>query len=59
MARNIGEELVGAWLGVIEECDFVQYNVQTRENQGEIDVVGLTVAQFQSCVFVLPLGMVH
>jgi len=43
MAKDIGEEIVGAWLRVIEGCDFVQYNVPTRTMQGEIDVVGLNL----------------
>lgn len=43
MAKDIGEEIVGAWLRVIEGCDFVQYNVPTRTNQGEIDVVGINL----------------
>jgi hypothetical protein len=41
---EIGEELVGAWLRVIAECDFVQYNVPLRDKQGEIDVIGLNLA---------------
>ena len=41
---EIGEELVGAWLRMIAECDFVQYNVPLRDKQGEIDVVGLNLA---------------
>jgi Holliday junction resolvase-like predicted endonuclease len=43
MAKDIGEEIVGAWLRVIEGCDFVQYNIPTRTKQGEIDVVGLNL----------------
>lgn len=45
MAKDIGEEIVGAWLREVAECDFVQYNVPTRKNQGEIDVVGLNLEQ--------------
>ncbi|HRF95573.1 MAG TPA: hypothetical protein PLZ51_10275 [Aggregatilineales bacterium] len=43
MAKDIGEEIVGAWLRHVEGCDFVQYNVPTRKKQGEIDVVGLNL----------------
>ncbi len=43
MAKDIGEEIVGAWLRVIADCDFVQYNVPTRKKQGEVDVIGLNL----------------
>lgn len=43
MAKDIGEEIVGAWLRHVEECDFVQYNVPTRRKQGEVDVLGLNL----------------
>jgi hypothetical protein len=42
---EVGEELVGAWLRKIAECDFVQYNVAWRGKQGEIDVIGLNLAK--------------
>lgn len=38
---DIGEELVGAWLRLIGECDFVQYNIPLRDRFGEIDVIGI------------------
>ena len=38
---NIGEELVGAYLRMCLNCDFVDYNVYTRDEQGEIDVIGI------------------
>ena len=41
---SIGEEVVGAWLRMIAGCDFVQYNVPTRDRTGEIDVIGLDLA---------------
>lgn len=41
---EVGEELVGAWLRLVAECDFVQYNVPLRGKQGEIDVIGLNLA---------------
>jgi hypothetical protein len=40
---EVGEELVGAWLRKIAQCDFVQYNVALRGKQGEIDVIGLNL----------------
>jgi hypothetical protein len=43
MAKDFGEELVGAWLRLIVECDFVQYNVPLRGKQGEIDVIGINL----------------
>lgn len=39
--ENIGEHLVGQYLQEIKECDFVQYNLQTKFTQGEIDVVAI------------------
>ena len=39
--QNIGEELVGAYLQVIKECDFVNYNIYIPEAQGEVDVVAI------------------
>lgn len=41
---EVGEELVGAWLRLVAECDFVQYNVPLRDKQGEIDVIGLNLS---------------
>jgi hypothetical protein len=38
---NVGEEIAGVYLQVIEGCGFIQYNAYTPEVQGEIDVVGL------------------
>jgi hypothetical protein len=39
--ENIGETLVGDYLKVILDCDFVEYNLYTPDVQGEIDVVGI------------------
>ena len=39
--QNPGEELVGEYLKAICGCDFVEYNLHTRDIQGEIDVVGV------------------
>ena len=39
-----GEELVGEYLRHILGCEFVQYNLQTPEVQGEIDVIGIEMA---------------
>ena len=39
--ENIGETLVGDYLKVKYECDFVAFNVYTADPVGEIDVVGI------------------
>ena len=39
--ENAGEHIVGQYLQLIKKCDFVQYNLQTKTVQGEIDVVGI------------------
>jgi G:T-mismatch repair DNA endonuclease (very short patch repair protein) len=36
-----GEHLVGQYLREILNCDFVEFNLQTKFVQGEIDVVGI------------------
>ena len=45
MVTDVGEYLVGAYLQLINKCDFVQYNVRPPhgglEGLGELDVVGL------------------
>ena len=45
MATEMGEYLVGAYLKLIEGCDFVDYNVRApgggRRGQRELDVVGV------------------
>ena len=45
MKTDIGEYIVGAYLKIIKECDFVVYNVRPpgggREGLNELDVVGL------------------
>jgi len=38
-----GEELVGEYLKNILGCEFVEYNLQTPDVQGEIDVIGIDV----------------
>jgi Holliday junction resolvase-like predicted endonuclease len=40
---DIGEDLVGAYLRMVVECQIVQFNVRTGIGQGEIDVIGLRV----------------
>jgi hypothetical protein len=42
---EVGEELVGAWLRYVAECDFVQYNVPLRQKQGEADVIGINLSK--------------
>lgn len=45
MKTEIGEYIVGAWLKLVEKCDFVDYNVRPPvkglEGLGELDVVGV------------------
>ena len=38
---NAGEQLVADYLQYIKKCQFVQQNLPTTEEQGEIDVVGI------------------
>ena len=40
-----GEHLVGQYLKYIKGCDFVEYNLQTKLKQGEIDVVGINSSE--------------
>lgn len=40
-----GEHLVGQYLREVKECDFVEFNLQTKFVQGEIDVVGINSAK--------------
>ena len=42
---NVGEQLVSSYLRYIRNCDFIQTNLYTIESQGEIDVVGLNLAE--------------
>lgn len=48
MITDVGEYLVGAYLQLLERCDFVQYNVRPPhgglEGLGELDVVGFNFA---------------
>lgn len=41
---NIGEEICGEWLRHVKQCEFVQYNLRTPDVQGEIDVIGISLA---------------
>ena len=45
MLTDVGEYLVGAYLQLFENCDFVDYNVRPpgggMKGLGELDVVGL------------------
>lgn len=41
---NIGEEICGEWLRHVKACEFVQYNLRTPDVQGEIDVIGISLA---------------
>ena len=42
-----GEQLVGEYLRAVKNCDFIEYNLQTKFVQGEIDVVGIDSATFR------------
>ena len=42
---NPGEEIVGEYLKLIKNCDFVEYNLYTPDIQGEIDVVGINAKE--------------
>lgn len=46
---NIGEEICGEWLRHKGKCDFVQYNLKTTDPQGEIDVIGINLAEKKVC----------
>ena len=45
MLTNVGEFIVGAYLQLIEECNFIDYNVRPPggglKGLGELDVIGL------------------
>ena len=43
--QNPGEEVVGEYLKIILECNFVEYNLYTPDIQGEIDVVGINAKE--------------
>jgi Holliday junction resolvase-like predicted endonuclease len=40
-SQNIGEEIAGLYLQIERGCDFVQYNINTPDVQGEIDVIAI------------------
>jgi hypothetical protein len=42
---NVGEQLVSSYLRYIRKCDFIQTNLYTVDVQGEIDVVGINLAE--------------
>lgn len=42
---NVGQQLVSAYLRCIRKCDFIQTNLYTVDVQGEIDVVGINLAE--------------
>ncbi len=48
MLTDVGEYLVGAYLQLVDQCDFVQYNIRPPhgglEGLGELDVVGFNFA---------------
>ena len=40
---NVGEELVASYLQYVMGCEFTSKNLYTRDEQGEIDVVGVNL----------------
>lgn len=40
---NVGEELVGAYLRYIHNCDYIEYNVKYTDDAGELDVLGIDI----------------
>jgi len=42
--HNVGEEIAGEYLRTQRNCEFVEYNLYTPDVQGEIDVVGISLA---------------
>jgi hypothetical protein len=45
--QNTGEELVGEYLKWCCKCEFVEYNLNTKDVQGEVDVIGLNIAKHE------------
>jgi hypothetical protein len=46
--EDSGEHLVGQYLKEVKKCDFVEYNIQTGDKQGEIDVIGIKLSKDKS-----------
>lgn len=42
---NLGEEICGEYLKYVKKCDFISYNVTNPDIQGEIDVIGINLAE--------------
>lgn len=40
---NVGEEITGQYLRLCKHCEFVEYNLQTIDSQGEVDVIGINI----------------
>lgn len=45
--QNIGEEITGQYLRLCRHCEFIEYNLQTIDIQGKIDVVGINIEKRQ------------
>ncbi len=41
--QTVSEEICGEYLKLVLKCDFIQYNVNNPDIQGEIDVVGINL----------------
>ena len=49
--QNPGEEVVGEYLKIKLNCDFIEYNLHTPDIQGEIDLLELMLrAKCSMCV---------
>lgn len=42
---NVGEQIAASYLRYVRKCDFIQTNLYTKDVQGEIDVVGIDLAE--------------
>jgi hypothetical protein len=45
--QNLGEELVGEYLKWCRGCEFIEYNLTLKDVQGEVDVIGLNIANHE------------
>ena len=54
---NIGEQICGEWLRHVVHCEFVQYNLKTPDVQGEIDVIGIRLAEPEPTVYVCEVAI--
>lgn len=43
--QTVSEEICGEYLKCILKCDFIQYNINNPDTQGEIDVIGINLKE--------------